>query len=264
MLLLGAGPAAAHGGDMGAPGPDEPRILSVEPAAEGLGLTVIEGGLRLRIDNATAAPVQVAHGPVLAPGTSLAWADPRLEAPVWEVGLQVGDLPVTVTGDRIAPPPPDPVPWWSFTLAAALLTFAAGVTAARRGAPASRVLAGLTLLTVAAYAVHVLGASLVLATPPGFTTLLAAAGPGVACWLIGIAGAVLVLREHPLGVPACATAGALAALLTVFDTTSFHRAVLAFGWSYDLDRLTVVLTLGCGIGLAAAGLAVLSREEAPA
>jgi hypothetical protein len=247
---------------MATPGPDEPRILAVEPPTAGLRLTVIEGGVRLRVDNATDGPVQVAQGPILAPRTSLAWADPRLAAPSWELPLQVGDVAVTVTGDRVTPPPPDPVPWWSFTLAAALLTFAAGVTAVRRGGRSTWVLAGITLLTVAAYAVHVAGASLVLASPPGLATLLAAAGPGVVCWLIGIVGAVLVLRKNPLGVPACATAGALAALLTAFDATSFHRAVLAFGWAYDLDRATVVLALGCGIGLAAAGLTLPAREEA--
>ncbi|MGE0295414.1 MAG: hypothetical protein AB7R99_01865 [Pseudonocardia sp.] len=248
---------------MAAPGADEPRILAVEPSTAGLQLTVIEGGLRLRIDNATGEPVQVAQGPIIAPGTSLAWADPRLTAPWWELPLQVGDVDVTATGDRVTPPPPDPVPWWSFTLAAALLTFAAAVTAARRGGRRSAwVLAAITLLAVVAYAVHVVGASLVLASPPGLATLLAAAGPGVICWLIGVVGAVLALREHPLAVPACATAGALAALLTAFDATSFHQPVLAFGWAYDLDRATVVLALGCGIGLAAAGLTVLAREEA--
>lgn len=247
---------------MATPGPETPRILAVEPPVPGLRLTVIEGGLRLRIDNATAVPVQVVHGPTVAPGTSLAFADPRLDAPTWELPLHVGAVPVTVTGDRVAPPPPDPVPWWSFTLAAALLTFAFGVSALRRGHPA--VLAGITLLTVAAHAVHVAGASLVLAVPPGLGTFLAAAGAGLVCWPLGIAGAVLVLRDNPLGVPACAAAGTLAAMLTAFDAASFHQAVLAFGWSANLDRATTVLTLGCGSGLLAVGIAVLSREEAPA
>ncbi|MGQ0576312.1 MAG: hypothetical protein ACT4RN_19215 [Pseudonocardia sp.] len=265
-LPLGAGVAAAHGGEHRVPGADLPRVLSVEPPVAGLALTAVEGGTRLRLDNRTAEPVHVDGGLVVAPGTSAAFADPRVDAPAWTLPLRVGGLPVTVTGDRVAPTPPDPVPWWSLTLGAALLTVALGRAATEHGpgsAPA-RGVAAVTVLVVAAHVVHVVGAVRDLGVPPGLATTLAAAGPGVACWLIGLAGAGLVVARHPLGLPACAAAGGLALLLTAFDVTGFHRAVLEFAGPYALDRATTALTVGCGAGLLLTGFAVLNATPAGA
>lgn len=250
-VWLGSGAASAHGGGDGPPGADLPRVVAVTPAVAGLAVTVVEGGLRLRVDNATAGPVLLPGGDPVAPGSS---ADlPAPDAAVWTLPLTADGHAVTVSGDRVAPPAPDPVPWWAFTLAAALLSFAAA-------AGSAAALAAVTLLAVAAHAVHVAGASLALAVPPGPGTFLAAAGPALVAWLLGIGGAVLVLRGEPLGVPACAAGGTLVALLTVFDVTAFHRAVLVFGWSFDVDRVTTVLTVGCGAGLLATGVVVLARE----
>lgn len=270
VLPVGAGEAAADGEEHRRPADDLPRLVAVEPDVPGMALTVIEGGLRLRLDNDTGVSIDVspagaARGaePVVAPGRSAAWSDPRLDAPTWSLPLRVGDVAVTVSGDRFRPPPPDPVPWWALTASAALFTFALGAAAAERGrrSRAALAVAGVTVLVVTAHVVHVLGAALVLAAPPGITTTLAAAGPGVACWALGILGAVLTALRHPLGTTTCATAGGLAALLTVFDAAAFHRAVLEFGWAYDLDRATTVLTLGCGAGLLLTGFAVLGRSE---
>jgi len=271
-LPLGAGTAAAHGEVEQQPGADLPRVLAIEPAVPGLALTVVEGGLRLRLDNDTGTVVEVlpqpgtprSNEPSVASGTSAAWSDARVDAPAWTLPLLVGDLPATVSGDRIRPPPPESLPWWALTLSAALFTFALGAAAAEHGprSRAARGVAVVTLLVVAAHVVHVLGSALVLAVPAGFATTLAAAGPGVACWALGLAGAALAAARHPLGLPACAAAGALATLLTVFDASAFHLAVLPFGWVFDVDRASTAITLGCGAGLFATGFAVLGHPAA--
>lgn len=280
LLPLGAGIAAAHGGEAGQPDAlSLPRILAVEPPVPGLDVVVVEGGARLRIDNRTDAPVTVLQsgagaGQVVPPGGSVAWAEPRLGDPtappsadssVWAIPLSVGGAPVRVHGDRVWPAPPHPFPWWALTVAALLGTYTVGglaVERGRRGAFTTALAVG-TLVVVAAYVVHVVGAALVLAVAPQPATLLAAAGIGVACVLLGPVAAVLTLRGHPLGPALYGPVGFLAALLTVFDTTSFHRPVLAFAWSFDLDRITTVITVGGGLGLFLVAIAALRRAELP-
>jgi hypothetical protein len=267
FLPLGAGSAAAHGGAGPEPGPSLPRVLAVEPAVSGLSVTVIEGGLRLRLDNGTDAPVQIRpDGPAVAPGRSVAWTDPRVTgADAWTIPLVVGGLPVSVRGDRVWPAAPAPVPWWSAVVFAGAATFGVGAVAVERGrrSRAALAVAGLTALVVGAHVVHVLGSAQVLAEPPSVPVVLVGAGPGVLCWVLGLAGVALTLARRELGLVMCASAGALAALVTMFDTTAFHRPVLAFGWAYDLDRLTTVVTVGAGVGLFLTGWAAMRRTETP-
>jgi hypothetical protein len=272
LVPFGAGVAAAHGGVDAAPGPSLPRVLSVEPAVPGLSVTVVEGGLRLRLDNRTGVEVTVRppqgadrdQEPIVPAGGSAAWADARATGAEWAIPLLVGDAPVTVRGDRLHPAPPLPVPWWSATVFAAAATFCVGALAVERGrrSGAARGVAGLTVLLVGAHVVHVLGSVPVLAEPPSAATALSAAGIGVLCWLLGAAGVALTLARRELGLLACAAAGAFTALLTVFDTTGFHRPVLAFAWAFDLDRLTTVVTVGAGVGLFLTGCAALRAAGA--
>ena len=276
LVPFGAGVAAAHGGATEEPvARSLPRVVAVEPAVPGLDVVVVEGGARLRIDNGTGRPVAVDQGPVVPPGGSAAWGDARLGDPAaapgdtvttWTIALVVGDLPVTVRGDRVWPPPPHPFPWWALTVAALLGTYTVGGLAVERGGRgrAATATAGVTLLVVAAYTVHLLGSVLVLAVPPGPAVLLAAAGLGTACCLLGLVAAGLTLRGHPLGLALTGPTGFVAALLTVFDTTAFHQPVLAFAWSFDLDRLTAVVTVGGGIGLFLVAITALRRADAAA
>jgi hypothetical protein len=272
ILPFGGGVAAAHGGADPEPGPTLPRVLSVEPAVAGLSVTVVEGGLRLRLDNRTAAaadvrpPAGAARGPepIVAPGGSAAWADTRVTGDGgWALPLLVGGRAMTVRGDWVRPAPPQPVPWWSATVFAAAATFCVGALAVerRRRSPAAVAVAGLTVLVVGAHVLHVVGSASVLAAPLSPATVLGAAGLGVVCWLLGATGSALTLARHELGLLTCASAGALAALLTVFDTTGFHRPVLAFAWAFDLDRLTTVVTVGAGVGLFLTGCAAMRGDR---
>jgi hypothetical protein len=109
VLPMAAGSAAAHDADPAPPAvAGLPVVRAVEPAVPGLAVTVIEGGARLRLDNATAGPVDVrppagaarTGEPVLPAGGSAAWADPRLAAPVpgWTLPLLVDGRSVAVRG----------------------------------------------------------------------------------------------------------------------------------------------------------------------
>jgi hypothetical protein len=278
LLLLGSGSAAAHGGDPEVPAARSlPRVLAVEPPVPGLDVVVVDGGARLRLDNGTPRPVTVRPAgdrrhPVVPPGGTLAWADARLRDPTaqpgdgaWAVPLSVGDLAVTVRGDRVWPPAPHPFPWWALTVAALLAAYSVGGAAAgrRRSGGPTTALAGIVLAVTAAHAVHVVGESLAVAEPPGPVALLGAAGIGIVCWLLGPAAAVLTLRGHLLGPALYGPVGFLAALLTVTDTDAFHRAVVTYGGPFDLDRLAVTVAVGGGVGLFLAAVVAMRRTEPP-
>jgi hypothetical protein len=279
LLPLTAGVAAAHGGDTGPPATELAVLRAIEPAVPGLTVTVIEGGARLRLDNTTAATVDVqppagaprSTEPVVPAGASAAWADPRLAGSPWTIPLLVGGQPVTLRGELARPPDPPAPPWWALTVAAALGTFSlGGATALRQAEPCSRRrrlleagVAAVTLAVITAHVLHVLGAALVLAEPLSWGTLVGAAGIGLPCWALGLGGVALTLARRPLGLATCATAGGVTALLTAFDTVGFHRAVLAYGWSFDLDRATTAIAFGGGVGLVLTGWAALRSSPPP-
>jgi hypothetical protein len=278
VLPMAAGSAAAHDADPAPPAvAGLPVVRAVEPAVPGLAVTVIEGGARLRLDNATAGPVDVrppagaarTGEPVLPAGGSAAWADPRLAAPVpgWTLPLLVDGRSVAVRGGWSWPPDPAPAPWWALTTAVALGTFCLGGTAALRradGSPARAAelgLAGVALAVVAGHVLHVVGAVQVGPQPPSVGGVLAATGIGLVCWGFGLLGAGLVVARRDLGPAACATAGALAALLTGLDTAGFADPVLATALPFDLDRVSTVVTAGGGLGLLLTGWAALSVTQ---
>ncbi len=278
LAVPAAGTAAAHGETSGPPATTIPVVLAVEPAVPGLAVTVIEGGARLRLDNGTGQTVRVqpppqapeGGGPVVPPGTSAAWADdrPATAAGGWTIPLVVDGQRVVVRGDLARPDPPAPAPWWALTIAAALGTFWLGGTAVqagptRRRRAAELGVAGVSVVVVGAHLLHVIGAALVAAAPATAATVLAAAGLGVAAWLLGLAGAGLVAARQPLGLPTCAAAGGLVALLTGFDSAGYARAVLVSGWPFDLDRALTVLAFGGGVGLVLTGWAALSHAAVP-
>jgi hypothetical protein len=279
-LLLGSGVAVAHGS--GGPGPEMhlPRIVALDPSVPGLSVTVIEGGMRLRVDNGTGETVDVrpaavgarADEPVIAPGATARWADARVRAaaadPVpaegrraWAVPLLVGDQLVLVRGEQTWPAPPASAPWWLATLLAAVLAAAVGRRAVSRPgwAPA---LALLTLTVAGAHVVHVLGSALLVEDRPALGAVLGTAGPAVLGWAIAALGCGLTLAHRAYGPLLCALSGALFALFSVFGGDAFSSPVLPFAWAPDLDRLTLVLTLGGGLGLFLTGLAALARDPA--
>ena len=276
-LLVGSGTASAHGDGGIGPEAHLPRILAVEPPVPGLDVVVIEAGARLRIDNRTGEEIDIVPPdggprtvePVIAAGQTARWADSRVlaaaagPAPVggrqaWAIPLRVGAQSVSVRGEQVWPTPPRTLLWWLATLLVAAGVAGVGTRAVgrRRWAPA---LAGLTVVVAGAHLVHVLGSALVVEEQPLLGVILGAAGPAVLAWLLALVGAVITLREHSYGPVLCTLSGAVFALVTAFNANNFNSAVLPFAWAADLDRASVVLTLGGGFGLFLAGRAALSQ-----
>ncbi|MFD1238087.1 hypothetical protein ACFQ34_32820 [Pseudonocardia benzenivorans] len=278
LLPAGAVAASAHSGGL-EPQPVLPQVVAVEPAVPGLQVSVVEYGARLRIDNGTGSPVDVAPAgsartvePVVAPGTTARWADPRVAGadggagpePVgWSVPLTVGDTAVVVRGETVRPPAPSPGPWWLLTAAVAAAATVLGSLAVRRRAAAIAT-AALSVGMVASYVVHVLGSALAPDDVDYWPTVWRTAGVvGTVAVVAALAGAVLVVAGRRFGLLLCALSGALLVLLTGADVGSFGNAVLPFGWAPDLDRVTTALTFGGGLGLFLTGFAVL-RALTPA
>lgn len=278
LLPLGAVAASAHSGGLD-PQPVLPRVVAVEPAVPGLQVSIVEFGARLRIDNATTTAVDVTPAgqtrtvePVVAPGTTQRWADPRLTAaargdgpgPVaWDVPLTVGDTAVVVRGETTWPPAPSPLPWWLLTAAVAVAAAVLGSLAVRRRW-AALVAGALSVGMVVSYVVHVLGSALAPDGVEYWPTVWRTAGAiGTTAVVAALAGAVLTITGRRFGLLLCALSGALLVLLTGADVGSFGNPVLPFGWSPDLDRVTTALTFGGGLGLFLTGFAVL-RALTPA
>lgn len=276
LVLLGltTAPASAHSGGLSAEA-SLPRVVALDPPVPGLSVAVVEGGARFQVVNATPATVRVlppdglapAEEPVVAPGERAHWADRRVAAasaerpadgrPVaWSVPLLVGTEPVTLRGETVWPPPPAAWAWWAATVLVAAGTALLGARApTHRGAALG--IAGLALAGVAAHLVHVLGSALVPVDAAYWPTVFGTAGIGVGAWVVALAGAVLTLARVQWGLLLSAVAGTVLALVTVFDTGSFARAVLPYGWDAGLDRVATVLTVGIGAGLFLTGFAVL-------
>jgi hypothetical protein len=266
LLPVLGGSASAHSGGLEAQ-PDLPRIVALDPPVPGLVAAVVEGGARLSLTNGTGSTVEVVPAgvrgeePVLAPGESGHWVDPRVRgaddsATTWTIPLRVGELPVALRGETSWPPPPATAGWWALTALLAVGATALGLLGIRRRGAAFAV-AGLTALALAAHAVHVLGSASV---PMGLAyrpSVFGTAGIGLAGWVAGLIGIGLVARSPSWGLLSCSIAGAVLALVTALDTGSFARAVLPYAWDPTLDRISTACTVGIGLGLFLTGFAVL-------
>jgi hypothetical protein len=281
LLPAAAAPAFAHAGGLTS-APSEARVLAVEPPVPGLDVQAVEFGARLRLVNGTAVPVVVeplpgsalSGLPTVAPGERAWWSDPRITAAAardrpagdrlgWAVPLQVGDEAVTIHGEQYWPPPPPAGLWWSVALAALAGPALAGVLGAGRrwGAVTLAVAAGVVAV---AHLLHVVGSALVPEDRGFAAMLLSAAGYALLGWPLAAAGAWLTLRGRPAGPLLCCAAGGLFAIVIApVDAFTLSDAVVPFAWGATFDRVLVAATLGGGLGVAAAGVAVL-RRTAPA
>ncbi len=88
--------------------------------------------------------------------------------------------------------------------------------------------------------------------------LLSAAGYALLGWPLGAVGAALTLRGNVAGpLLCCATGGLFAVVIAPADAFTLVDAVVPFSWGADLDRALVALTLGGGLGVVVAGMAML-------
>lgn len=265
-LLAGwASPALAHAGGLVATDARS-RVVSVSPPIPGLSVSTIEDGAKLRLVNGTPAPVT---GPVtVAPGHTVMWADPSAspvgkkigagESRPWSLVLEVSGTAVTVDGVFEGAGPPVPVVWWGSTLA---LVVAIPVVC-RRSRRGDLLLGGAGLIAMAASIGHVTGSTMEVVSAPAVGTFVNAAGVNLLAWPLILGGVVAASRGRPAGLLAVCAGAALTAVFVLPDVTSFHRAVLPFAGPDVIERVLVVLALGCGVGAAVGGGAVLRRLAA--
>ena len=281
----GGGLAVTHYAGGLAPSTSRCEIRAVEPPVPGLRVSVIEAGARLQLDNQSGRTVDVLpepgaarlSEPIVPPGGTARWSDPRVSAAAlaadppehrrsWAIPLRVGDQPVTIRGEQIWPPAPPAGLWWALTGVAAVAATVIGLLAARRRW-GSAALAAATAAIAAAHVTHLLGAAFVVPPDqPMLATVLGLAGPAMAAWPLAVIAPALAVAGHFSGPMACGLFGALLALFSASDVTSFGYAVLPFAWSGDLDRAATVLTVGVGFGLFVASiltLRTLSRAMPP-
>jgi hypothetical protein len=280
--LVGAGTAWAHAGGLTS-STSEPVVSSVDPPVPGLTVSVVEFGARLRLVNGTDRPVAVLPPPgsavnampVVGPGDSALWADPRIAFAAnqprpadgrlaWEIPLKVGETPVVVRGEQRWPPPPAAGMWWLLTgLAVAVPAALVAVGVRRSPAFARSVLAATTAVVVCAHLVHIYGSALVPAQGAVIWLFLGAAGFAVVAWPIGAAGVYQTVRGGPTGPLLCLVAGALIAIIiSPADVFSFHDAVVPYAWGADLDRFLIALNIGGGLGVIAAATILMRRAPA--
>lgn len=277
LLPGGATPATAHAGGLSS-ATSEARVLALDPPVPGLDVRAVEFGARLRIDNGTGAYVVVeplpgsalSGLPTVAPDGRAYWTDPRVVAAAagmrpdsdrlaWAVPLRVGDAAVMVSGEQYWPPPPSAALWWTVALFALAVPALVGVLGAPRrwGRTA---LAAATLVVLGAHVVHVVGSAGVPEDQPYPLMLLSAAGYALLAWPLGGLGAWLTVRRHDAGPLLCvAAAGLFAIVIAPVDAFTLVDAVVPFAWGAELDRALVAVTLGGGLGVVVAGVAVLRR-----
>lgn len=269
VLLAGwASPALAHAGGLVA-ADARSRVVSVSPALPGLSVATVEDGAKLRLVNGTATAVAVTAGggpgapATIAAGHTSMWPDIRT-SPVgkkvgagqtrpWSLTLEVAGAPVVVTGVLEGYRRPVFALWW----AAAIVLGVAIPVVCRRSRRGDLILAATGLTAMAASIAHVLGTTMEVVSAPMVGTFVNAAGINLLAWPLILGGAVTALRGKPAGLLAVCAGAALTAVFVLPDVTSFHRAVLPFAGPDVVERLLVVLALGCGVGTAVAGASVL-------
>ena len=282
LLPGGATPADAHAGGLSSAS-SEARVVALAPPVPGLDVRAVEFGARLRVENDTGDVVVVeplpgsppSALPVVAPGGVAYWSDPRVTAAAgesrsegdrlaWSVPLRVGATPVTVRGEQFWPPPPAAALWVGLALLALAVPAVAGVLGAGRRW-GRVVLAAATVVVIGAHLLHVFGSAGVPEDQPYPLMLLSAAGYALLGWPLGAVGAWLTVRGHSAGPLLCVAAGGLFAIvITPVDAFTLVDAVVPFDWGADLDRALVALTLGGGLGVVVAGMALLRRGPVPA
>jgi hypothetical protein len=261
-------PAWAHAGGLSPTGVRS-VVRDVTPVVAGLTVTAIEDGARLRVRNDTGAAVEVPPGggqaaPVpVPPGATVTWIDARATTlerdlgpaatQLWTVPVTAGAVPVTVTGEFVAEPPPVAPAWWGTAVAIGVGLF----LLARRARRPHVLLAVAGTVAVLASAGHVVGATLAVESAPLWGTFLDATGIGLLVWPLVAVAAAAALRGSAGGVlGVCAGAG-LSVVFILPDLTVFHFGVLPFAGPADLSRLLVAVVLGAGSAAAVAGAGAL-------
>ncbi|MDQ1391563.1 MAG: hypothetical protein QOF30_540 [Acidimicrobiaceae bacterium] len=170
----------------------------------------------------------------------------------WVITMTQGSTPITVKGNYTWIPGSSPLPWLLVALALAALGAALGLLGAW-GVPLAVALLVVTVNDV----YHAVGiawfwsGSFVYRLEQFFSgSFYSFVG-----WALGIVAAWLLMRRRVDGLYAAVFAGGSAALFTgLLDITVLSRSQAPFGGSLSVDRVTVVISLGLGLGVAIGAL----------
>ena len=179
----------------------------------------------------------------------------------WTVKLQQGPTPITVTGNYTWVPSSNPFPWLVVTIVLAMAVIALGLTGAW-GRPLAMAVVALTLNDIY-HAVAIAwfwSGSFVYR----LTKLFGGSFYSIVGWVLGLVAARLLWQRRVDGLYAAVFAGGSAALFTgLLDFTVLSRSQAPFAGSITVDRLTVAISLGVGVGVMVAALIAI-RSTRPA
>lgn len=193
------------------------------------------------------------------------WTDARLATPpqpagasgTWELPLIVDGQQVTVLGTMDWVPSPPPWPW-----VAALGLLTAAIAALGWVRNWHRPMAGVVVIGVLAFVLHLLGTGL---APHQSGPVIAWAGIGAIAAFTLVIGAVTVVsavRRRQSATDRVVMTGIMVLLLAATDFSGLWNSQLPFAGPAALDRSLIVLTYATALGLLVAG-ARLARRTPP-
>jgi hypothetical protein len=177
----------------------------------------------------------------------------------WQIMMIQGSTPITVTGNYTWIPGASPLPWLLLALVLAAIGVALGLMGAW-GWPMA--------VAVVAVTVNDLYHAVAIAWfwSGSFTYRVEKFFSGsfysIVGWVLGAVAAWLLVRRRVDGLYAAVFAGGSAALFTgLLDFTVLSRSQAPFAGSITVDRATVVISLGLGIGLAVGALIAIRASR---
>lgn len=178
----------------------------------------------------------------------------------WRIELQQASAPVVLTGRLSWIPGPSPLPWLLMAVALVGVGLLFGV--ARRW----RALAGAVGLVTANDLYHATATAWSWSGDAVFriTQLIEANSFSIAGWVLGLVAVWWLRRRRVDGLYAAALAGASAVLFTgLFDVSVLGRSHAPFNGPLALDRATVTVSLGLGLGVVLGALAGIGADRLP-
>jgi hypothetical protein len=170
----------------------------------------------------------------------------------WTITLTRGSTPILVKGNYTWVPSSSPFPW----LALAVVLFALGVAAGVLGTWGPRLAVLVALLTVVDI-YHAVGIAWFWSGSTAYRLekFLSGSFYSFIGWVLGALAVWLLVRRRVDGLYAAVFAGGSAALFTgLLDFTVLSRSQAPFAAPITVDRLSVVTSLGLGLGVAVGAL----------